>query len=179
MNAADEIYGLLAEFESPERLREAAEAARRAGYRRLDAFTPIPIEGLSEAVGQVPTRLPLVTLLGGLLGGVSGYALEYYCAAIAYPVNVGGRPLHSWPAFIPVAFETTVLGAALAALFGMLALNGLPRLHHPLFNVPQFLLASRDRFFLCIEARDPAFQLDATQQFLEGLRPRSVLQVPR
>jgi hypothetical protein len=179
MNAADEIYGLLAEFESPERLREAAEAARRAGYRRLDAFTPIPIEGLSEAVGQVPTRLPLVTLLGGLLGGVSGYALEYYCAAIAYPVNVGGRPLHSWPAFIPVTFETTVLGAALAALFGMLALNGLPRPHHPLFNVPQFLLASRDHFFLCIEARDPAFQLAATQQFLESLQPKSVLEVPR
>jgi len=179
MNVSDELYGLLAEFESPERLREAAAAAHQAGYRRIDAFTPVPIEGLSEALGQIPTRLPLVTFLGGLIGGISGYALEYYAAVIAYPVNVGGRPLHSWPAFIPVTFEMTVLGAALSAVLGMLALNGLPRPHHPLFNVPQFLLASRDRFFLCIEARDPAFQFDATRQFLEGLHPRSVLEVPR
>lgn len=179
MNAAGELYGLLAEFESPERLCEAAEAARRAAYRRIDAFTPIPIDGLSEALGQVPTQLPLVTFLGGLLGGISGYALEHYAAVIAYPVNVGGRPLHSWPAFIPVTFECAVLGAALAAVLGMLALNGLPRPHHPLFNVPQFLLASRNRFFLCIEARDPAFDLIATRQFLESLHPRSVLEVPR
>jgi len=176
---SSDLYGLLAEFDSPEALREAAHAAQMAGYRRIDAFTPIPIDGLSEALGHVSTSLPLVTFLGGLFGGLSGYALEYYAAVVAYPLNVGGRPLNSWPAFIPVIFETTVLGAALAAVLGMLALNGLPRPHHPLFNVPQFLLASRDRFFLCIEARDPSFRIDETRIFLEGLRPRSVLDVPR
>jgi hypothetical protein len=174
-----EVYGLLAEFESPELLREAARSAHQAGYRRMDAFTPIPIDGLSDALGHDSTSLPLITFLGGIFGGLSGYGLQYYAAVVAYPLNIGGRPLNSWPAFIPVIFETTVLGAALAAVLGMLALNGLPRPHHPLFNVPQFLLASRDRFFLCIEARDSAFCIDETRIFLEGLRPRSVLEVPR
>jgi hypothetical protein len=179
MAAQSEIYGLLAEFPDGDTLRGAAERAHAAGYRRLDAYTPMPVEGLAEALGKTWSRLPTITFLGGLFGGISGYALQYYVAVLAYPMNVGGRPLHSWPAFMPVTFETTVLGAALATVLGMLALNGLPRPHHPLFNVSEFKLASRDRFFLCIEARDPTFVLEATWQFLESLAPRQVWEVPR
>src|SRR6266403_972515 len=177
MTASDELYGLLAEFGDPELLREAAKAVREAGYRRIDAFTPVPIEGLSEALGQGPTRLPLLTFVGGLVGGISGYALEYYSAVIAYPLNVGGRPFHSWPAFIPVTFEMTVLGAALSAVLGMLALNGLPMPYHPLFHVPRFELATRNGFFLCIEARDPQFDRDETRRFLESVKAREVSDV--
>jgi ActD protein len=144
MAEAPDIYGLLAEFGDAESLRSAAAAATAAGYRRVDAFTPMPVEGLAEALGKTYTRIPAITFLGGLVGGISGYALQYYVAVIAYPLNVGGRPLHSWPAFIPVTFEMTVLCAALAAVLGMLALNGLPRPHHPLFNIDEFKLASRD-----------------------------------
>jgi len=157
----------------------AAEAAYRAGYRRLDAYSPMPIEGLAAAVGKTTTRLPLIALLGGIAGGIGGYALQYYVALITYPLNVGGRPLHSWPAFIPATFETTVLGAATAIVLGMLALNGLPRPHHPLFNVEAFKLASRDRFFLCLEASDPLFDLEITTKFLEDLAPRGLWEVPR
>jgi len=179
MAAGADIHGLLAEFPDPDALSAAASAAHAAGYRRMDAFTPIPVEGLSEALGIKHTRLPLVTLLGGLFGAAAGYALQYYVSVVAYPLNIGGRPLHSWPAFIPVVFETTVLGAALTAVLGMLAASGLPRPHHPLFNVPEFKLASRDRFFLCIEARDPAFDAIATRDFLERLSPKQVWEVPR
>ncbi|MEX2175563.1 MAG: DUF3341 domain-containing protein [Pirellulaceae bacterium] len=176
---SEDLYGLLAEFEHPEALLAAAAQARQAGYRRVEAYSPIPIDGLVEALGQVPTWLPQLTFLGGLLGGLLGYALQYYTTVFAYPLNVGGRPLHSWPAFLPIVFELTVLGAALFAVLGMLALNGLPRPHHPLFGVPRFKLASRDRFFLCIESRDGQFRLEETRQFLDSLNPHSIQPVPR
>lgn len=167
----ESVYGLLAEFEQPEAVLAAAQKAYAAGYRQMNAYTPFPVEGLSAALGQQPTRLPWVVLAGGLIGGCSGYFMLYYASVISYPLNVGGRPLHSWPSFIPITFELTVLGAAFAAFFGMLALNGLPHPNHPLFAVPAFSLASRNRFFLCIQVRDPLFQLDQTRRFLEGLTP--------
>ena len=136
---------------------EAARRAHAGGYRQMDAYSPFPVEGLAEAIGFHRTRLPLIVLLGGIAGGVGGYLLQYYTAVIDYPLNVGGRPLHSWPSFIPVTFETTVLIAALAAVLGMLALNGLPRPYHPVFNVPRFEMASRNLFFLCIESTDALF----------------------
>ncbi len=179
MSAATELYGLLAEFGDPASLAAAARAAREAGYTRIDAYSPIPIEDLAADLGRQPTRLPILTFVGGLLGGIAGYALQYYVSVVAYPLNVGGRPLHSWPAFVPVVFEMTILGAALTTVLGMLALNGLPRPHHPLFNVPEFKLASRDRFFLCVEARDPQFDLPRVRQFLESLAPRGLWEVPR
>ena len=149
------IHGLMAEFDSPTDLVLAARRAHAEGYRRMDAYTPFPIEELNEAIGFHHTRLPLVVLVGGILGCVGGYGLQYWVSAIAYPLNVGGRPYHSWPSFIPVTFETTVLLAALSAVLGMLALNGLPMPYHPVFNVKSFALASKDKFFLCIEAADP------------------------
>jgi len=170
-------YGLLAEFDDPTSLVAATASARQAGYRRMDAYSPFPIEELHEALGSHHTRLPLVVLLGGLAGCLGGYGLQYWAAAIAYPVNVAGKPLHSWPAFIPVTFECTILGAALAAVLGMLALNGLPMPYHPVFNVARFALASRNRFFLCIEARDPTFDVEKTRKFLETLNPREVTTV--
>ncbi|MBM3820860.1 MAG: DUF3341 domain-containing protein [Acidimicrobiia bacterium] len=171
------IYGLMAEFETPTGLVEAAEQARLAGYRKLDAYSPIPIDELNEALALRRTRLPMLVLAGGILGGLAGYGLEYWSQAIAYPLNIGGRPLHSWPHFIPVTFETTVLGAALSAFVGMWALNGLPQPYHPVFNVPEFARASRDRFFLVIETADPRFDRHGTEQFLKGLHPVGVHEV--
>jgi hypothetical protein len=171
------IYGLLAEFRDANALVEAAARVHGAGYRRLDAYTPFPVEGLAEVLGFHERRLPMVVLAGGLAGAAAGYGLQYWVSAIAYPLNVGGRPLHSWPAFIPVTFELTILVAALAAVLGMLALNGLPMPYHPVFNVPRFALASRDRFFLLIEAADPRFDRAETRRFLEGLGPREVSDV--
>jgi hypothetical protein len=168
------IYGLMAEFDTPTALVAAARHAHAAGYRRMDAYTPFPIEELSEALGQPPSRLPFVVLIGGLVGCLGGFALQYWTSVIAYPVNVGGRPLNSWPSFVPVTFETTILAAALVAVLGMLAMNGLPMPYHPVFNVPRFALASRNRFFLCIEARDPGFDLAATRRLLEELDAREV-----
>ena len=180
MAHADEtptLYGLMAEFETPDALVTAAEKARLAGYRKLDAYSPIPIEELNEALALPRTRLPKLVLIGGLLGGIGGFALEYFSAAIAYPMNIGGRPFNSWPQFIPVMFETTVLGAALTCFVGMWALNRLPQPYHPVFNVPAFARASTDRFFLCIEAIDPAYKSDETRKFLEGLHPVGVSEV--
>jgi len=171
------IYGLLAEFDTPTELVTAVRKARAEGYRVMDAYSPFPIEELAEALHFHDRRLPLIVLLGGLFGGFAGYALEYWTSAIDYPLNVGGRPLHSWPAFIPVTFETTVLFAALSAVLGMLALNGLPMPYHPVFSVPRFALASRNRFFLCIESKDPKFDVESTRQFLETLGPREVTTV--
>jgi hypothetical protein len=168
------IYGLMAEFADPNALVAATRRAHEEGYRRMDAYSPFPIEELHEALGAHHTRLPLIVLIGGLVGCFGGYALQLWVSTVAYPVNVGGRPLHSWPAFIPVTFECTILVAALSAVFGMLALNGLPMPYHPVFNVPRFALASRNRFFLCIEAADRQFDVDATRRFLETLSPREV-----
>src|ERR1041384_4474875 len=169
--AAPTPYGLMAEFDTPDALVHAAEKARLEGYRKMDAYSPIPIEELNDALGLRRTRLPKLVFLGGLLGGLGGYSLEYWTQAIAYPLNIGGRPFHSWPQFIPVTFETTVLGAALTAFVGMWALNKLPMPYHPVFNVPAFARASTDRFFLCIERVDPKFDRDGTWKFLEGLHP--------
>ncbi len=153
-------------------------SARHAeGYRRIDAYTPFPIEGLAEAIGFHYNRLPLLVLIGGLAGAAGGFGLQYWVAAITYPINVGGRPFNSWPSFIPVTFEMTILLAALTAVLGLLALNGLPMPYHPVFNVPRFALATRDRFFLCIEATDPRFDREGTRRFLEGLGPREVSEV--
>jgi ActD protein len=168
------VYGLMAEFEDPNQLVTAAHRAREAGYRRMDAYSPLPIEELHEALGFHGTKLPLIVLIGGLIGCLSGYLLQFWVSTMAYPLNVGGKPLNSWPAFIPVTFECTILGAALSAVFGMLALNGLPQPYHPVFNVARFALASRNRFFLCIEARDRKFDLAETRRFLETLEPREV-----
>ena len=171
------LHGLMAEFDNPTALVEAAEKARLAGYRKMDAYSPIPIEELNEALGLNRTRLPKLVFIGGLLGGIGGYGLEYWSQAIAYPMNIGGRPFHSWPHFIPVTFETTVLGAALTCFVGMWALNKLPQPYHPVFNVPAFARASLDRFFLCIESADPKFDRHETERFLASLHPVGVSEV--
>ena len=173
------IYGLLAEFDSPTALVEAARRAYSEGYRRMDAYSPFPVEELAEAIGFKQTRIPLVVLLGGLFGCVGGFFMQYYANVIGYPMNVGGRPLNSWPSFIPITFEMTILAAALSAVLGMLALNGLPMPYHPLFHLPRFALATRDRFFLCIEATDPKFDTAATRQFLAALKPKEITEIPQ
>jgi hypothetical protein len=171
------IYGLLAEFREPGALVAAALKAHDEGYRRMDAYTPFPVEGLADVLGFHERKLPLLVLGGGIAGAAGGYLLQYYASVIAYPLNIGGRPFHSWPAFIPPTFETTVLCAAFAAVLGMLALNGLPMPYHPVFNAPRFALASRDRFFLCIEATDAKFDRVETKRFLEALDARDVVEV--
>jgi hypothetical protein len=178
MSVRPAFYGLLAEFDDPNALVAAARSARAEGYRHMDAYTPFPVEGLAEALEFQRTRMPLVVLIGGVIGCVGGYFMQYYAAVIDYPLNVGGRPFHSWPMFIPVTFELTILFAALFAVLGMLALNGLPMPYHPLFHIERFALASRDRFFLCIEATDPKFDAEVTRQFLAGLQPREITEVP-
>ncbi len=173
------LYGLLAEFENPKALLQAARSVHEAGYTRIDAYSPFPIEGLSDAMGFRRTRMPLLILIGGVTGALCGFGLQYYCAVLSYPINVAGRPLNSWPSWIPVTFEMTILLASLTAVFGLLALCVLPMPYHPLFNVPRFSRATRDGFFLCIESLDPRFERTATRDFLAGLNPREVLEVPQ
>lgn len=172
------IYGLLAEFDTPTELVNATKAAYSAGYRKMEAYSPFPIEDASEAVGFHKSRVPLIVLLGGLLGGASGYGLQYWINCISYPLNIGGKPYQSWPAFMVPTFELTILFAGLCGVVGMFALNGLPMPHHPLFNVDRFSLVTRDKFFLCVEAADSRFDLIRTQQFMESLHPRSISEVP-
>ena len=172
-----QLFGVMGEFSTPEDLLAATKKAREAGYKHVEAYTPFPVEGLSEAVGFRWTAVPLITLMGGVGGGLTGFGLQYWVAAITYPINIGGRPLNSWPAFIPVTFELTVLGASIFAVFGMLALNKLPQPYHPVFNVERFAQASTDKFFLCIEARDPKFDLVETSKFLQSLHAQHVNEV--
>ena len=176
--AAPTLYGLMAEFETPTDLVHAAKAAYAAGYRDMDAYSPFPIEEASEAIGFHKSAVPLVVLMGGILGGLSGFGLQYWINVIAYPLNIGGKPYDSWPAFIIPTFEMTILFAGLAGVFGMFALNGLPQPYHPVFNVEKFSAVTRDRFFLCVEATDPKFDLVGTQQFMERLQPLSISEVP-
>jgi hypothetical protein len=172
------LYGLLAEFPTADALCAAAKQARAQGYTQAEAYSPFSIEGLDEALGPKRDWVAPATLVGGLLGGAGTYFLQWYAAVVDYPVNVGGRPLHSWPAFIPATFEITILGAALAAVLAMLIQNGLPRLHHPLFEVEEFELASRNRFFLCLPAHDPVFAPGPARTLLEGLQPMLLREVP-
>jgi hypothetical protein len=171
------IYGLMAEFDNPTSLVAAARKTREAGYRKMDAYSPFPIEELSDALGHHHDILPMLVLIGGVVGGLSGFGLQYFASVIDYPLNIGGRPLFSWPSFIPVTFEMTILVAAFVAVLGMLGLNGLPMPYHPVFNVERFVNASRNRFFLCIESSDPLFDKQATGSFLESLEPREVNEV--
>lgn len=167
----------MAEFGGPRRLLRAIKAAREAGFTRMDAYTPYPIHDVWEALGHHKSKLPPIVLTGGILGAVTGFGLQYWTSVIAYPLNIGGRPLNSWPAFIPVTFEMTILVATLFAVLGMFALNGLPEPYHPVFNVERFALASRDRYFLCIEATDPKFNRKETAEFFHTLEAAEVSEV--
>ena len=173
-------WGLVARFPSEETLLEATKAAYLAGYRKMDAYSPVPVEGLAQALGRRKTVMPLIVLLGGIAGGTGGYFMQWYSMTIDYPYNVGGRPFHSWPSFIPVTFELTVLCAAIAGVFGMLFLNGLPRLHHPIFATPGIERATVDQYFLCIESADPKWSQVETRRYLqEELHAAEVVEVPR
>jgi ActD protein len=171
------LFGLMAEFDTPTGLVSAARRTREAGYTKFDAYSPYPVEELTEAMDLPRNRVPLATLIGGLLGLVAGYGLEYWVSVMAYPMNIGGRPFHSMPAFIVPAYETTILFASFGAVIGMIALNGLPMPYHPVFNVPAFDAATTDRFFLTIETADPKFDLQATRGFLQGLQPLGVFDI--
>ena len=174
----DPIYGMMAEFDTPVALVEAAKRTYQAGYKKIDTYTPFPVEGLAEEIGFHRNGVPLVVLIGGIVGGLTGYLMQYWMSAVAYPLNIGGKPYHSWPAFIVITFEMTILFAGISAVFGMLALNGLPMPYHPVFNVPRFTRASRDRFFLVVFSSDVKYDPAGTRQFLESLDPRSVSEVP-
>jgi Protein of unknown function (DUF3341) len=176
--ATPAVYGLMAEFEDANALTEAAKRTYAAGYRKMDAYSPFPIEPVWEAMGMHERPVSFFVLCGGIVGMIGGFGLCYWVSTIAYPLNVGGRPFNSWPSFIPVTFELTVLIASFAAVISMLALNGLPMPYHPVFNVPSFLRASQDRFFLSIEAADPKFDRTATHDFLKSLKPKEINEVP-
>jgi hypothetical protein len=170
-------YGLLAEFDSSTALLAAAEKVTAAGYTKTDAFSPFPIHGLAEAIGFKERTIAPIILSGGIAGALGGFGLQYWSQVIAYPMNIGGRPMYSWVSWIPPTFEMTILFAASAAVFGMLAMNGLPQPYHPVFNAPRFALASQDRFFLVIEATDAKFDTQKTKAFLAGLQPREVVEL--
>jgi hypothetical protein len=172
------LYGVIAEFNDAQMLIDAANSTREAGYTEIDAFSPFPIHGLDEAIGFHKTRLSTIVLAMGIMGGIGGFFMCWYANVIAYPLNIGGKPYNSWPAWIPITFECTILLAALGAVFGMLALNGLPMPYHPVFNVRRFDSASRDKFFLVIQARDPKFSIEEARRFLATLGPREVTDVP-
>jgi Protein of unknown function (DUF3341) len=171
-------YGIMAEFDSASDLVAAARKTHEAGYRKIDAYSPFPVEELAEAIGFHGNRVPLVTLIGAITGGLTGYLMQYWMNAVNYPVMVGGKPPHSWPAFIPITFEMTILFGGISAVLGMLALNGLPMPYHPVFNVPRFAMATKDRFFLIVFSTDPKYSPSGTRQFLESLAPRSISEVP-
>jgi hypothetical protein len=174
-----EIYGLMAEFDNPTDLVAAARRSTEAGYKKMDAFSPFPIEELEEALPHHQDKVPLqwLVLIGGVTGCATGFVLQYFATVIDYPLNIGGRPLFSWPSYVPVMFELTILFASFAAVLGMLGLNGLPTPYHPVFNVERFVNATRNRFFLCIESTDPKFDRHGTAEFLESLEPREVAEV--
>jgi hypothetical protein len=178
LNEFPAIHGAMAEFNTPEELLEAAERAYAEGYRQMDAYSPMPVEGLAEAIGFKKNYVALAVLIGGIFGVIGGYFLLYWITVIAYPHNVGGRPLHSWPVYIPITFECMILLSALTALLSMLAMNGLPKPYHPVFNVPEFARASRDKFFLCLESSDPKFRTDEALQFLRDAGGSEVSVVP-
>ena len=178
METRSRIYGVVGEFETPKKIIQAADKAREAGYKCMDAYTPFPVEGLPEAMGLKRSLVPLVTLIGGLLGGLGGFGFQYWVCVISYAENIGGRSLNSWPAFIPVTFEMTVLGASLFAVFGMLAMNKLPQPHHPLFNVDRFQKhASVDSFFLCLQSDDPKFSVGEASKFLKEIDAQYISEV--
>jgi hypothetical protein len=171
-------YGLMAEFDSATALVAAADRTREAGYKKIDAYSPFPVEGLAEAIGFHLDLVPLITLIGGIVGGTSGFLMQYWMSVVSYPTNIGGKPYNSWPAFIVITFEMTILFAAVSAVLGMLALNGLPMPYHPVFHVPRFAFATKDRFFLIVFASDKKYEAAATRRFLEGLSPRAISEVP-
>ena len=171
------VYGLLMEFLHPDELLTATKKVAAEGYKKIDAYTPFPVHGIDEAIGA-KTVLPWLVFGGGLSGALTGFAMQVFASAVHYKINVGGKPLISWPSFMPITFELTVLFAASTAVFGMLILNGLPRLHNPLFNVPNFAMASQTSYFLCVQADDPKFDIDETSRFLEGLGPNTITEVP-
>jgi hypothetical protein len=173
----DPIYGIMAEFDSATALVEAARKTHQAGYKKIDAYSPFPIEGLAEEIGA-RNDVPIIVLVGGLIGGVSGYLMQYWMSAVDYPLNIGGKPYHSWPAFIIITFEMTILFAGISAVLGMLALNRLPMPYHPVFNVPRFSAATKDRFFLIVFSSDQKYHPEDTRKFLESLDPRSISEVP-
>src|SRR6476619_7513232 len=174
---APPLYGVMAEFDNPRDLIAAAHRTYEAGYRRINGYSPYPIEELSEAIGFTHTRLPLIVFIGGLLGGIGGFLMQYWIEVIDYPINVGGKPYNSWPAFIPITFECTVLVAAFSAVLGMLVLNKLPQPYHPVFNAPNFALATRDRFFLVVEVNDAKYDHDRVAELLKSLNAHEVVDV--
>lgn len=173
------LHGIMAEFDNQDDLLTACRNARDAGFKKMDAYTPLPIHGLTDALGWEDNSVQKVVLCGGLIGCLTGFSLMYYITMITYPMNVGGKPHFSWPAYVPPTFETTILFAALSAVFGMILLNGFPTPYHPVWNNPRFEMASTDRFFLCIEAEDPKFDRAATRRFLEAQPAKEVVEVEK
>jgi hypothetical protein len=171
------LHGFLAEFTTAESLRECARRARHEGFKSMDAYSPFPIEGLAEDLGQHHSPMPAIVLTGGLIGGLGGAFMQWSSSVLFYPLNIGGRPLNSWPSFVVITFELTILFAGIFGVFGMLAVNGLPKPHHPLFNEPRFDRVTQDRFFLCISANDPKFDREKTWQFLESMKPEGIYAV--